>query len=508
MPPGEQSDQAPVAVDPPMGSDPPKRYAAFISYSHSAEGAFAPALQEGLQRLAKPWRRQRALEVFRDQTGLAVSAGLWPSICAALDGSSWLVLLASPQAAQSAWVGKEIERWIATKGSQTILPVVTDGTWVWDERAGDFDREASTAVHPALHGVFAAEPRHLDMTWAKQETHLTLRNPRFRDAVAELAAPMHGLTKDELEGDDVRQQRRTIRLARGTVAGLAVLTLAASSAAVVAVNTAEQAGVQRRRAEAQKNLALSRQLVAQSEQLWSADPLTARRLALTAYRLAPTDDARYSMLAAMTLSGRAVLNGHTDYVLAVAFSPDGRTLATGGNDKTIRLWEVATRRPIGEPLIGHTAEVNAVAFSPDGRILATSGADYTVRLWDVATRRPIGEPLTGHTETVWSVAFSPDGHIVASAAGDNTVRLWDVTTRRPIGNPMSVFSVWVGSVAFSPDGRMLASANWDNTARIWDLTAFSNPFKTLCDAGGSLPSAEWNRYLPGEPYQQLCPGVS
>lgn len=83
--------------------DPPKQYAAFISYSHSADGAFAPELQRGLQWLAKPWNQRRALEVFRDQTGLAVSPALWPSICAALDGSRWFALLASPEAARSDW---------------------------------------------------------------------------------------------------------------------------------------------------------------------------------------------------------------------------------------------------------------------------------------------------------------------------------------------------------------------------------------------------------------------
>src|SRR5262245_65390175 len=96
-------------MDPPQLKVPPKRYAAFISYSHGTDGAFAAALQNGLQRLAKPWNRRRALEIFRDQTGLAVSPGLWPSICAALDGSRWFVLLCSREAARSEWVGKEIE---------------------------------------------------------------------------------------------------------------------------------------------------------------------------------------------------------------------------------------------------------------------------------------------------------------------------------------------------------------------------------------------------------------
>src|SRR5689334_19733709 len=108
----------------------------FISYSHAADGRLAPAVQRGLHELAKPWHRRRALWIFRDQTGLSVTPGLWSSIQRALDGSEWFVLLASPEAAQSAWVNREIEHWIATKPADRILPVVTDGKWEWDAALG------------------------------------------------------------------------------------------------------------------------------------------------------------------------------------------------------------------------------------------------------------------------------------------------------------------------------------------------------------------------------------
>lgn len=81
-------------------------------------------------------------------------------------------------------VGKEVERWVATKGSGSILSVLTDGAWVWNGETNDFDRGASTGVHPSLYGIFRSEPRYLDMAWAKNENHLTLRNTRFRDQVA------------------------------------------------------------------------------------------------------------------------------------------------------------------------------------------------------------------------------------------------------------------------------------------------------------------------------------
>ncbi|WP_433794771.1 TIR domain-containing protein [Actinoplanes sp. CA-252034] len=215
-------------------------YNGFISYSHAADGRLAPAVQRGLHHLARPWNRRRALWIFRDQTGLSVTPALWSSIQRAIDGSDWFVLMASPEAAQSPWVNREIEHWVATKSAARILPVVTDGEWRWDRDTRDFD-ESSTAVPPALRGVFDEEPLHLDLRWARDDRHLTLRHSRFRDAIAQLAAPMHGVTKDDLEGEDVRQHRRAGRLRWAAVTSLALLALLASVTGVFAVHNADQA---------------------------------------------------------------------------------------------------------------------------------------------------------------------------------------------------------------------------------------------------------------------------
>jgi len=166
---------------------PGKFYDAFLSYAHDADEVFAPVVQRGLQHLAKPWNRRRVMEVFRDETSLAASPGLWPSIRAALDASRWLVLLASPEAARSHWVGEEITHWVSAKGVDHLLVVVTDGTWVWDDDGGDLS-PTSTAGPRALLGVFPAEPKYLDMTWARRDAGLTLRNARFRDQIATLAS--------------------------------------------------------------------------------------------------------------------------------------------------------------------------------------------------------------------------------------------------------------------------------------------------------------------------------
>ncbi|BBH70757.1 hypothetical protein ACTI_74420 [Actinoplanes sp. OR16] len=238
----------------------------FISYSHAADGRLAPAVQRGLHRLAKPWHRRRALWIFRDQTGLAVTPGLWSSIQTALDGSQYFVLLASPEAARSPWVNKEIEHWVATKSPQRILPVLTDGEWAWDAGAGDFTA-GSTAVPGALRGVFAEEPLYLDLRWARDDLHLNLRHARFRDAIAQLAAPMHGVSKDELESEDVRQHRRARRLWSAATATLVVLALVASLTGVMAMRNAGRANAAAVEAQRQQQIA--------SEQRGSAERATA-----------------------------------------------------------------------------------------------------------------------------------------------------------------------------------------------------------------------------------------
>ena len=164
-------------------------YSAFISYSHALDGRLAPALDDALERFAKPWFRRRALHVFRDETSLSANPGLWPSIEAALASSEFFILLASPEAAWSPWVNREVQYWCEHKPRDTLLIALTARTLVWDPDAGDFDWTRTTALPPALEHRLSDEPRHIDLTWARTEEHLSLRHTRFRDCVADLAAP-------------------------------------------------------------------------------------------------------------------------------------------------------------------------------------------------------------------------------------------------------------------------------------------------------------------------------
>ncbi|KAG8949471.1 hypothetical protein FRC04_008570 [Tulasnella sp. 424] len=157
-------------------------------------------------------------------------------------------------------------------------------------------------------------------------------------------------------------------------------------------------------------------------------------------------------------------------VLSVAFSPDGKVLASGSDDYTIRLWDAQTWTPLGQPLTGHDGSVESVAFSPDGKVLASGSIsnDYTIRLLDPQTGTSLSQPLTGHHNFVCSVAFSPDGKVLASGSEDCTVRLWDAQTWAPLGQPLTGHNGSALPVAFSSDGKVLASGSEDYTIRLWD----------------------------------------
>jgi hypothetical protein len=162
----------------------------------------------------------------------------------------------------------------------------------------------------------------------------------------------------------------------------------------------------------------------------------------------------------------ATLEGHKARITSIAFSPDGKKLASGSWDRTVKLWDVTTGQDFAN-FNEHTSKVFCVAFSPDGKKLASGSEDRTVKLWDVVTTQELAT-LKGHAHQVLSVIFSPDGKKLASGSRDHTVKLWDVATSRELAT-LKRHADWVQSVAFSPDSKRLASGSWDFTVKLWDM---------------------------------------
>ena len=149
-----------------------------------------------------------------------------------------------------------------------------------------------------------------------------------------------------------------------------------------------------------------------------------------------------------------------------------------------------------------------MAFSPDGKLLASGGGDGTVWLWNPATGRRVAGPLHATSSARYGapgVAFSPDGKLLASAGGDGTVRLWNPATGQPVGAPIPAGAqTCVVAVAFSPDGKLLASAGADGTVRLWQVSLFAHPYAALCAYVGPPTPQEWNQYASGEPQPKVC----
>lgn len=286
-------------------------------------------------------------------------------------------------------------------------------------------------------------------------------------------ADLMPLTADFLRASMLRPRR----LRQGLVAVLSVLLLIMTAAGVVA-------NQQRTRATDAQRLAVARQLLTQADATRTADARTALLLGLAAQSLNPGPEAHANLVDTLTHTRYSRTLAGDSVVVTLAFSPDGRTLVTGGVDGRATLWDVSDPlRParLGEPLPVQQGFVYALALAPDGRTLAAAGADQTIVLWDVTNRaapHPLGAPLGGHPDDVHGLAFSSDGRTLASVDFSGRLVLHDVTDP---GKPLAVADVPTGhtdrvvSVAYATGKPLVATASFDHTVRLWNVADRSHP---------------------------------
>lgn len=332
--------------------------------------------------------------------------------------------------------------------------------------------------------------------------------------------------------------RRFIRRHRGAVS---VAAAALAGMVLAGVLSFRRVIVERDRADARADELTLTQARAAVEQ----DPNQALAwLKSLSPRFPRTDAVRMIAADAKARGISVVLRGHSASVNGIAFSPDGSTLATTGDDHTLRLWNLASGKgrvfaecpdevwrvafsPDGKRIAAsskdnrlrlwdlatgtvrvlseHSSFIPSFRFSPDGRLLASAGADGSLWIWDVVSDARFA--LRGHTAGLWRTAFSPDGKRIASTSADRTVRLWDLATREArVFSGHSAPVVWID---FSPDGRLLASASEDTTVRVWEvesgesrvltghtgevrMVAFSPDGRTLASSGTDRTVRLWD----------------
>ncbi|MBV1855891.1 toll/interleukin-1 receptor domain-containing protein [Catellatospora tritici] len=502
------------------------KYDAFISYSTASDDRRAPALRLALQRFGRPWFRRRSIRVFCAPTDLPATAQLQTTLEQNLAKSSYLVLLASEESAASDWVSKELAWWRANRRPETLLICLTGGRIVWNDRTRDFDWSQTNALPHLLRGYFTEEPNWVDLTGLPTDGSVPADRAGqqiYTKAIGTLAAPIRGIPVDELVGEDIRQHRRTVRLAWTVAVFLLVLAVAASVLGLVARDQATVAAAAQVRAEQEAAVSLSRYLASQAEADAGSAAQLSMLLSVAAWKAAPSAEAEATLLAQagrwrdlktimvdpgggsvlrMTASpggdtmaavmddGRVVLWDRAAHTVrkvittgiavtgAVCYSKDGARLIVGGNDGALTMWDPRTGASLGRLQVdGYNADIMSLT-AIDDELIAAGDNKAKVIVWNTRTQEPHAL-LNGHHGVVTGLGYSASQDLLVSVASDATVKLWRVGDE-PQSQEDSLYTLPVPGdsekdvpLAVSPNGRFVAAGAPDaglGNVVVWDIT--------------------------------------
>ena len=467
-------------------------YDGFISYSHAADGLLAPRLQAGLQRFAKPWWKRRAVRIFRDESSLSANPHLWSSITEALETSGWFVLLLSPDAASSVWVNEEIAYWKTHRDPSRILPVVTDGEFGWAD--GDVTGDA---VPEQLQGVFVAEPRWVDLRWARDEEQLDLSNPSFSAAVADVASAIRGVPKDELESEEVRQYRRTVRTAWSAGGLVLALAVVAVWAGILSARNADEA-------ERQTEIALANAVEADRQSEIAEANATAEaaaRAEADAARLEAEQAARVARSGELASSAAAVLDQDPELAILLGLESLRTSDADPAGFLIDTIWRAAQTNHVETVLRPGDGRFAVIDLSVDGSRLVAIDDGGSIAMYEVPEGRLLWSRSLATADTPIFSALHPDGtRIVVSIADSESRAFGRAVEPDDLPNRLLVLDAEDGEtlevIPYAPCTAAMA-LGWSPEGSVLAISSGLDP----CERDGT--SGSWLELVDGSNFNSL-----
>ncbi|MBW4522204.1 MAG: TIR domain-containing protein [Scytolyngbya sp. HA4215-MV1] len=470
----------------------------FISYSR-ADSGIARRLNEALQIQGK--------RTWFDQESIAAgTADFQQEIHRGIASADTFLFILSPRSINSPYCADEVEyaanlnkRFVTLLyqpiDPSTLHPELAKVQWLdFNQREGDFSANFTELLRildtdtEHLHAHTRLLLRAIEWDHQGRKESLLLRGDDlelaeqwFAQSVGKAPQPtelQHSYVTTSRSVEDANQQANQI-LKAAAAKGKRLVTVGAVAGAIGLLIAGVSGWFAWQATNQIKVAELKLKTTAANEQVLSGQQFQALLTALesgqtlkTQFRLDSSDwnelQPRIMAILQKTTSElreKNTLKGHQDWVGSLSYSPNGKTIASGSSDKTIKLWDAATGKLL-HTLEGHQNPVWSVSYSPDGKTIASGSFDKTVKLWDVATGKLL-HTLEGHQDRVTSISYSPDGKTIVSGSFDKTVKLWDAATGKLL-RTLQEHQDPIWSVSYSPDGKTIASGSFDKTIKLWD----------------------------------------